>query len=144
MGDVIDLKGPTTTPTREFRFEVSGERYRWDVCKFREGDPPGNYLLIPGFESQREARAYVRGYGDGYDEGQATNAPECIFEDYQRGSDDLSEHYGDGADEDEATVVGEELIVSGGDAAELLQLVEEALNQIALLRKALCRMASPR
>ena len=41
--------------------------------------------------------------------------------------------YSDGGDFDEAHEVGEELVVSGGDAAEVFELVEEALDPVALL-----------
>ncbi len=47
-------------------------------------------------------------------------------------SDDLPEHYGDGGKEHEASTVGKKLVVSRGDAPEPLQLVEEALDEIAL------------
>src|SRR5208283_149593 len=47
------------------------------------------------------------------------------------GSDDLSEHYSDGGEEHESPIIGEELVVSGGDAPELLQLVEETLDEVA-------------
>ena len=39
----------------------------------------------------------------------------------------------DGGELDEALVVGQEFVVSGGDTAELLQLVEEALDEVAFL-----------
>jgi hypothetical protein len=38
----------------------------------------------------------------------------------------------DGGEIDEAHEVGEELVISGRDAAELLKLVEQALDEIAL------------
>jgi hypothetical protein len=46
---------------------------------------------------------------------------------------ELSEPNSDGGDFDEAHKVDEELVVSGCDASELLELVEEALDEIALL-----------
>lgn len=39
----------------------------------------------------------------------------------------------DGAESDEAHEVGKQLVVSGCDASEVLELAEEALNQIAFL-----------
>jgi hypothetical protein len=39
----------------------------------------------------------------------------------------------DGGELDEAFVVGQELVVSGGNAAELFQLVEEAFDEVASL-----------
>jgi hypothetical protein len=41
----------------------------------------------------------------------------------------LSEPEGDSGEFDEAHEVCEQLVVSGGDAAELFELVEEALNE---------------
>ena len=43
------------------------------------------------------------------------------------------EQNGDGDELDEAFVVGQELVVSDGDAVELLQLAGEALDEVALL-----------
>ena len=45
----------------------------------------------------------------------------------------LFEPDGDSGEFDEAHEVGEQLVVACGDAAELLELVEEALNDVALL-----------
>ena len=52
-------------------------------------------------------------------------------------SDELFENYGDGGEEDEASIIGQELVIAGGDAAELLQLVEEPLDEIAFFVKRL-------
>ncbi len=48
-------------------------------------------------------------------------------------SDDLSEHDSDGCEEHESPIVGEEFVISRGDAPELLELVEETLDEIAFL-----------
>ncbi len=48
-------------------------------------------------------------------------------------SDDLPEHYSYCGEEYESPVIGEELIVSGGDSAELLQLIEETLDEVSFL-----------
>lgn len=52
-------------------------------------------------------------------------------------SDELFENYGDGGEEDEASIIGQELVIAGGDAAELLQVVEEPLDEIAFFAKRL-------
>ena len=49
------------------------------------------------------------------------------------GSDELSEHYSNGGKEHESAVVGEELVISRGDAPEMLELIEETLDEIAFL-----------
>ena len=46
---------------------------------------------------------------------------------------ELFEPDGDGGEFDKADEVGEQLVVSGRDAAELFELVEEALDDVALL-----------
>lgn len=50
----------TTNPPG--RFVVEGERYNWHLLWFADGDEPGEYTSIGGFEAEREALAYVRGY----------------------------------------------------------------------------------
>ena len=44
----------------------------------------------------------------------------------------LFEPYRDSGEEDEASIIGEELVISGCDAAERLELVDEALDEISL------------
>lgn len=44
----------------------------------------------------------------------------------------LSQPEADGRDGDEAAIVGEQLVVAGGDPAELLELVDEPLDEVAL------------
>ncbi len=48
-------------------------------------------------------------------------------------SDELPEHDSNSGEQYEASVVCEELVVSGCDAPELLQFIEETLDEIALL-----------
>ena len=48
-------------------------------------------------------------------------------------SDELPEQDSDSGENDESPVVYEELVVSGSDPAKLFELVEEALDEIALL-----------
>ena len=48
------------------------------------------------------------------------------------GSDELSEQYRNCGEEHESAVVGEEFVISRGDAPELLELIEETLDEIAL------------
>ncbi len=52
--------------------------------------------------------------------------------DLPHGLDELSEQYRDGGEEHKSAVVGEEFVISRGDAPELLQFVEETLDEIAL------------
>ena len=49
------------------------------------------------------------------------------------GGDHLLEPDSDSSEFDEAHEVGEQLVVSGRDAPELFELVEEALDDVALL-----------
>jgi hypothetical protein len=47
-------------------------------------------------------------------------------------SDDLFEHYGDRGKQNKSSIIGEEFVVSRGDAPELFQLVEKAFDEVAL------------
>ena len=52
-------------------------------------------------------------------------------------SDDLFEHYGDSGKQNKSSIIGEEFVVSRGDAPELFQLVKEAFDEVALFVESL-------
>ncbi len=90
---------------------------------FRRQTLSANLLWMPlpqGWEMGASARD---------DAGAALNIPSKVL----GSSDELPEHDSNSGEQYEASVVCEELVVSGCDAPELLQFIEETLDEIALL-----------
>ncbi len=97
------------------------------LSRRRDKSLPGSLLAQPteaANENVERARVIWRESVDIYG---------SLAETYLGSSDELPEHDSNSGEQYEASVVCEELVVSGCDAPELLQFIEETLDEIALL-----------